>query len=57
MSIPGKQMLVQVDNIHKTRWGRNWGSYERVDWVSDTDVETVSATYPMFIPSVSAENG
>ncbi|VDC02218.1 unnamed protein product [Peniophora sp. CBMAI 1063] len=40
LSLPGKQMLVQIDNIHKTRWGRNWGSYERVDWVSDTDVET-----------------
>lgn len=35
-------MLVQIDNIHKTRWGRNWGSYERIDWVSDADIDTVS---------------
>ncbi|KZV65252.1 hypothetical protein PENSPDRAFT_587151 [Peniophora sp. CONT] len=46
LSIPGKQMLVQIDNIHKTRWGRNWGSYERVDWVSDADIDTFFGTRP-----------
>jgi hypothetical protein len=35
-------MPVKIDNISNTRWGKNWGNYERVDWVSDTDVETVS---------------
>ncbi|ESK92637.1 caleosin domain-containing protein [Moniliophthora roreri MCA 2997] len=34
------EMPIQIANMPKTRWGKNWGNFERVDWVSDTDVET-----------------
>ncbi|EEB94283.1 hypothetical protein MPER_06923, partial [Moniliophthora perniciosa FA553] len=34
------EMPIQVANMPKTRWGKNWGNFERVDWVNDTDVET-----------------
>ncbi|KAJ7133660.1 hypothetical protein C8R43DRAFT_956505 [Mycena crocata] len=41
LTIPNTStMPVKIDNISNTRWGRNWGNYERVDWVSDTDLET-----------------
>ncbi|KAJ7888615.1 hypothetical protein B0H14DRAFT_3714822 [Mycena olivaceomarginata] len=41
LTIPNAStMPVKIDNISNTRWGKNWGNYERVDWVSDTDVET-----------------
>ncbi|KAF8184065.1 hypothetical protein K438DRAFT_1937357 [Mycena galopus ATCC 62051] len=41
LTIPSTStMPVKIDNISNTRWGRNWGNYERVDWVSDADVET-----------------
>ncbi|KAI0317608.1 hypothetical protein OF83DRAFT_1058384 [Amylostereum chailletii] len=40
-SIPDRNTLpIKISNLPKTRWGKNWGNYERVDWVSDTDVET-----------------
>ncbi|KAF7333396.1 Caleosin domain-containing protein [Mycena venus] len=41
LTIPNTSTLpVKIDNISNTRWGRNWGNYERVDWVSDADMET-----------------
>ncbi|KAF7340771.1 Caleosin domain-containing protein [Mycena sanguinolenta] len=41
LTIPNTSTLpVKIDNISNTRWGRNWGNYQRVDWVSDADVET-----------------
>ncbi|KAI0031649.1 hypothetical protein K488DRAFT_78965 [Vararia minispora EC-137] len=41
LTVPNTSTLpVKIDNIARTRWGRNWGSYERVDWVNDTDIET-----------------
>ncbi|KAF7340769.1 Caleosin domain-containing protein [Mycena sanguinolenta] len=31
-------MPIKIDNISKTLWGRNWGNYERMDWVSDAGI-------------------
>ncbi|KAJ7893994.1 hypothetical protein B0H13DRAFT_2276565, partial [Mycena leptocephala] len=33
-------MPIHIDKMSQTRWGKNWGNFERVDWTSDTDVET-----------------
>lgn len=27
--------------MSKTRWGKNWGSFERVEWVNDRDLNEV----------------
>ncbi|KAK7028503.1 Caleosin domain-containing protein [Favolaschia claudopus] len=41
LTIPNTSTLpVKIDNISNTRWGRNWGNYQRVDWVNDADIET-----------------
>ncbi|KIY73885.1 hypothetical protein CYLTODRAFT_428152 [Cylindrobasidium torrendii FP15055 ss-10] len=33
-------MPIRIEKMPQTRWGKNWGNYERIDWVSDADVET-----------------
>ncbi|KAK0460021.1 uncharacterized protein EV420DRAFT_246831 [Desarmillaria tabescens] len=30
---------IHVNKMSNTRWGRNWGSYERVEWCQDIDIE------------------
>ncbi|KAI0309721.1 hypothetical protein OF83DRAFT_1071600 [Amylostereum chailletii] len=41
LTVPNVSTLpVKITNLPKTRWGKNWGNYERVDWVNDADVET-----------------
>ncbi|KAL0057088.1 hypothetical protein AAF712_016288 [Marasmius tenuissimus] len=35
----GYEFPVRVENMDKTKWGRNWGNFERVEWVKDADVE------------------
>lgn len=39
-NIVSADMPINVSNMSQTRWGKNWGNFERVEWVSDTDVET-----------------
>ncbi|KAK7451190.1 hypothetical protein VKT23_012522 [Stygiomarasmius scandens] len=29
---------INVNNMNRTRWGKNWGQYDRVDWVQDVDI-------------------
>ncbi|KAF5355403.1 hypothetical protein D9757_012554 [Collybiopsis confluens] len=29
---------VTVSNMSRTRWGRNWGQYDRIEWVQDVDI-------------------
>ncbi|EIM82825.1 uncharacterized protein STEHIDRAFT_102234 [Stereum hirsutum FP-91666 SS1] len=38
--IPARDMTVpiRINKMKDTRWGKNWGSYERIDWCSDMDV-------------------
>ena len=33
---------IEVDNLTKTRWGKNWGKFSRVDWIVDLDLNNVS---------------
>ncbi|KAF9037841.1 hypothetical protein BDZ89DRAFT_1219708 [Hymenopellis radicata] len=40
------EMPIHVDKMSQTRWGKNWGNFERLDWVSDTDVETFFGLRP-----------
>ncbi|KAF7982600.1 hypothetical protein HWV62_27626 [Athelia sp. TMB] len=36
---PDKTMPIHVANMHKTRWGKNWGNFERLDWVDDVNID------------------
>jgi hypothetical protein len=29
----------------KTRWGKNWGSFERVEWIDDVQIDDVSTLW------------
>ncbi|KAF9078583.1 hypothetical protein BDP27DRAFT_1309824 [Rhodocollybia butyracea] len=29
---------ITVSNMSRTRWGRNWGLYDRIEWVQDVDI-------------------
>jgi hypothetical protein len=40
----GAEMPIRIDRMGKTRWGKNWGTYERIDWCQDVDFNTVSST-------------
>ncbi|KAL0581767.1 hypothetical protein V5O48_000244 [Marasmius crinis-equi] len=35
----GYEFPIKVENMDKTKWGKNWGNFERVEWVKDADVE------------------
>jgi hypothetical protein len=30
---------IHVAKMGKTRWGKNWGSFERIDWVDDVEID------------------
>ncbi|KAK0503636.1 hypothetical protein EDD18DRAFT_1098986 [Armillaria luteobubalina] len=30
---------IRVNKMNNTRWGKNWGSYERIEWCQDIDLE------------------
>ncbi|KAF8578126.1 hypothetical protein K439DRAFT_1362995 [Ramaria rubella] len=32
---------IHATNMGRTRWGRNWGTYERIDWIDDVEVDKV----------------
>jgi hypothetical protein len=29
---------ITISNMSRTRWGKNWGQYDRLDWVHDVDI-------------------
>ena len=39
-------MPIHVARMSKTRWGKNWGSFERIDWVDDVEIDKVSVGAP-----------
>ncbi|KAJ7763482.1 hypothetical protein B0H16DRAFT_1414207 [Mycena metata] len=40
--IPSKDtaLPIHTDKLNETRWGKNWGSFDRIEWCSDMDIET-----------------
>ncbi|KAF5362766.1 hypothetical protein D9758_011720 [Tetrapyrgos nigripes] len=30
---------INVSNMERTRWGKNWGQYDRIDWIQDVDID------------------
>jgi hypothetical protein len=32
---------IHVAKMGATRWGKNWGNFERLDWVDDVDIDDV----------------
>ncbi|KZP16644.1 hypothetical protein FIBSPDRAFT_865791 [Athelia psychrophila] len=41
-------MPIHVASMHKTRWGKNWGNFERLDWVEDVNIDDVSSVAGSF---------
>jgi hypothetical protein len=43
--------------MNNTRWGKNWGTFERIDWCDDIDINTffeyVSSLSFYLFPTVS----
>ncbi|KAJ7699300.1 hypothetical protein B0H17DRAFT_306718 [Mycena rosella] len=35
---------INVSRLNNTRWGKNWGSFDRIEWCSDLDIETFFET-------------
>ena len=35
---------IHIANMGKTRWGKNWGSFDRIDWVDDVEIDEVSSS-------------
>ncbi|KAH8826946.1 hypothetical protein DL96DRAFT_1710101 [Flagelloscypha sp. PMI_526] len=35
---------IRVKNLNNTRWGKNWGSFDRIEWCSDLDIESFFET-------------
>ncbi|KAJ3811860.1 hypothetical protein F5876DRAFT_75431 [Lentinula aff. lateritia] len=29
---------ITISNMTRTRWGKNWGQYDRIEWVQDVDI-------------------
>ncbi|KAJ7115343.1 hypothetical protein C8R44DRAFT_832856 [Mycena epipterygia] len=44
--IPSKDtaLPIHIDKMNDTRWGKNWGSFDRIEWCNDMDVETFFET-------------
>lgn len=52
-SVDTKTMPIHVEKMSNTRWGKNWGTYERMDWCQDVDIDTVSFHFVFIIPDLS----
>ncbi|KAJ7920182.1 hypothetical protein B0H13DRAFT_1987346 [Mycena leptocephala] len=35
---------IKVKNLERTRWGKNWGSFDRIEWCSDMDIDAFFET-------------
>jgi hypothetical protein len=35
---------IHIARMSKTRWGKNWGSFERIEWVDDVEIDEVRTT-------------
>ncbi|KAJ7699635.1 hypothetical protein B0H17DRAFT_1049098 [Mycena rosella] len=35
---------INVSKMNNTRWGKNWGSFDRIEWCSDLDIESFFET-------------
>lgn len=44
----GTSLPIRVSKMGGTRWGKNWGNFERVDWVSDVEIDKASTVHSLF---------
>lgn len=35
---------IHVNKMANTRWGKNWGNFERFEWVDDVEIDKVPLT-------------
>ena len=40
----GLDLPIYIARMGRTSWGRNWGSFERVEWIEDIEIENVRAS-------------
>jgi hypothetical protein len=36
-----KQLPINVARMGRTSWGRNWGNFDRINWIEDLDIDMV----------------
>ena len=36
-----RSLPIHLTKMSNTRWGKNWGSFERIQWISDVDIDQV----------------
>ena len=48
--LPGlsKAMPIHIAKMDRTCWGKNWGTYERIDWVDDVEIDEVRRNSKIF---------
>jgi hypothetical protein len=51
------KLPIHIERMGKTRWGRNWGTFERIDWVDDVEIDKVrvAATRSFPFPRLDAD--
>jgi hypothetical protein len=42
----GMNLPIHVARMGTTSWGRNWGSYERIEWIDDVEIDKVGVFPP-----------
>ena len=45
----GLDLPIQIARMGRTSWGRNWGNFERVEWIDDVEIENVRASSSLAI--------
>jgi hypothetical protein len=43
---------ITVSNMSRTRWGKNWGQYDRMEWVQDVDINEVCCSCIIYFKEV-----
>ena len=49
-----RTLSVNISKMNNTRWGKNWGTYERVSWCFDINIETVGVSLAITLLPVSS---
>jgi hypothetical protein len=46
--LPGlnSALPIHIARMGSTRWGKNWGTFERIEWVDDVEIYRVSTSQP-----------
>jgi len=45
MPVIDTALPIHIANMGKTRWGKNWGNFDRIDWVDDVEIDEFFAPH------------